>query len=200
MKALILVDIQNDFCRGGALEVPKANEIIPFVNKLKEDFELVVASQDFHPQEHKSFASNNEGSVGELVKLNGLEQILWPDHCVQDTFGVEFHQELDMTGVKVFPKGQNIEVDSYSAFLDNDRKHETGLREYLQSKGVTEVVIVGLALDYCVKFTALDAKEMGFKTTVLLEGTRAVNINPEDDKRAVAELEKAGVIVEGELC
>ena len=202
MKALILVDIQNDFCKGGALEVPGANEIIEGVNDLHREFkekgDLVILTQDYHPQNHKSFASNNEGKeVGELVELGGKPQVMWPDHCVENTNGAEFHPELNMLGtVAFFRKGQNPEVDSYSGFYDNDGISSTGLGEYLKKKDVSEVVVVGLALDYCVKFTALDSANEGFKTTVKIPLTRAVNLNKDDDKKAIAELEAAGVVCE----
>ena len=202
MKALILVDIQNDFCKGGALEVPGANEIIEGVNDLHREFkekgDLVILTQDYHPQNHKSFASNNEGKeVGELAELGGKPQVMWPDHCVENTNGAEFHPELNMLGtVAFFRKGQNPEVDSYSGFYDNDGISSTGLGEYLKKKDVSEVVVVGLALDYCVKFTALDSANEGFKTTVKIPLTRAVNLNKDDDKKAIAELEAAGVVCE----
>ena len=200
MKALILVDIQNDFCAGGALEVPKANKIIEGVNLLQEEMagSLIVATQDYHPQNHKSFASNNEGkNVGDLGILNGSPQVMWPDHCVKGTEGAEFHKDLNLEKInKVFPKGENPEVDSYSGFYDNDGVSSTGLAEYLKEKGVEEVVVVGLALDYCVKFTALDAVKEGFKTTLKTNLTKAVNLNAGDDEKALEELREAGVICE----
>ena len=196
-KALILVDIQNDFCKGGALEVPNANEILPFVNDLIKNnhYDLIVATQDFHPEDHGSFASNNNKNVGEIFELGGIPQVMWPDHCIEGTSGVEFHDELDMSKVdKVFKKGQNPLVDSYSGFYDNDKKTSTGMSEYLKSKNIEEVCIVGLALDYCVKFTALDAKSEGFKTTVLIDGTKAVNLDPKDGELAILDLIDKGVL------
>ena len=196
MKALILVDIQNDFCKGGNLAVPDGEKIIPFVNQLQEnEYDLIVATQDSHPQNHKSFSSNNPGTnPGDLGELNGQPQVMWPDHCVKGTSGIEFHPELNSEKVsQVFPKGEDPSVDSYSGFFDNDQKTSTGLGEYLKEKGVTEVDVVGLALDYCVKFTALDAVKLGFKTSLHLEGTRAVNLNPEDGNDAIKELKDAGV-------
>ena len=197
-KALILVDIQNDFCEGGSLAVPKANEIIPFVNDLmdKENFDLIVATQDSHPEGHKSFASSNNEEVGSLIDLNGTPQRMWPDHCVKGSHGEKFHENLNMSKVdKVFKKGENIEVDSYSGFYDNDKKTSTGLGEYLKSKGIEEVVCVGLAQDYCVKWTAEDSQKLGFKTTVLVDGTRAVNIDPSDGEKAFLDLVEMGVEV-----
>lgn len=195
-KALIIVDIQNDFCEGGSLAVPNANEIIPFVNSLlnKDQYDLVVATQDYHPQNHGSFASNNNKEVGEMGELGGLPQVMWPDHCVEQTFGAEFHSSLDMNKVnKIFKKGQNPKIDSYSGFFDNDKSSSTGLSEYLKEKNIAHVEVVGLALDYCVKFTALDAVSEGFQTKLYLDGTRAVNINQNDGENAVNELKKAGV-------
>lgn len=199
MKALILVDIQNDFCPGGNLAVKDGDQVIPIVNQLqlKKDYDLIVATQDWHPKNHKSFASNNLGkSVGEMGELNGQPQVMWPDHCVQRSNGAAFHKDLDMSKiVKIFQKGTNPEVDSYSGFFDNDHKSSTGLGEYLKSEGVTFVDVVGLALDYCVKATALDSNNLGFITTVIVPATRAVNLTPGDDIKAVAELKKAGVLV-----
>jgi nicotinamidase/pyrazinamidase len=199
MKALILVDIQNDFLPGGSLAVNEGNKIIPYVNQLISKFQgLVVTTQDFHPSNHKSFAANNPGKqIGELGELHGQVQVMWPNHCVQGTTGAEFSAELDLSKVtKNFPKGTNPEVDSYSGFFDNDHKSATGLGAYLKTQGVTEVVVVGLALDYCVKATAIDAANLGFKTSVILEATKAVNLNPGDDQKAIQELLRAGVLVQ----
>ena len=198
-KALILVDIQNDFCEGGALAVPNANEIIPFVNDLIDngDFDLIVATQDSHPLDHKSFASNNGKQVGEMSTLNGQPQIMWPNHCVKNTQGIEFHSDLNMSKVdKVFPKGENKEVDSYSGFFDNDGLTSTGLDEYLKSQNIEEVVCVGLAQDYCVKWTAEDSKKLGFVTKVYIDGMRAVNLNDGDGEKAILEMVDKGIIVE----
>ena len=184
-KALIVVDVQNDFCPGGNLAVKDGDKIIPEVNKLinSDKFSLVVATQDFHPQDHSSFVSNNPAGI-------------WPDHCVQGTKGADFHPDLDTKKIKkVFPKGTNKEVDSYSGFLDNDKKSSTGLGEYLKAQGIEEVEVVGLALDYCVKATALDAVAAGLKTSVNLKATAAVNIKPEDGFKAIKELIENGVLV-----
>jgi len=198
MKVLIQVDIQNDFCKGGNLAVPEGELIIAQVNQMQKEYEIIVATQDFHPKNHKSFASNNPGkNIGDLGELNGQVQVMWPDHCVQNTFGSEFHPMLDMSKVsKVFTKGVNVEVDSYSGFFDNDKKSSTGLGEWLKEKGVREVHIVGLALDYCVKATALDSAGLGFKTKVFISATKAVNLNPDDGSKAVEEMKSKGV----EIC
>lgn len=189
-KALIIVDIQNDFCTGGSLAVPHAEEIIPVVNQMMDsgEFDLIVATQDYHPRNHKSFASVNNQEIGKIIKLNGLDQVMWPNHCVENTFGADFHHQLNRNFDGIIQKGKNPEVDSYSGFLDNDKKNSTGLYEFLKNKNVDQVVVVGLALDYCVKATALDAKKFGFKTSVKLSATRAVNINVGDDLKSIEEL------------
>jgi nicotinamidase/pyrazinamidase len=197
MKALILVDIQNDFCEGGALAVKDGSKIIPIINRMMPNFTFVIATQDFHPANHKSFSSNNPGTkVGEMGSLNGKPQIMWPDHCVQGTLGCLLRGDLNQKLItRIFQKGTNPNVDSYSGFYDNDNSSSTGLGEYLKLEGVTEVLIVGLALDYCVKFTALDAQKLGFKTSVAVPATRAVNLNEGDDLKAIQELEESGVVI-----
>lgn len=196
-KALVIVDIQNDFCPGGALAVKDGDKIISKVNELIKSgkYDVIVATQDFHPDTHKSFAKNNAGkNVFEMGSLGGMDQVMWPAHCVQGTEGAEFHKDLDMTKVdKVFPKGQNPEIDSYSGFFDNDKRSATGMGEYLKNKNIQQVDVVGLALDYCVKATAIDAKGLGFDTTVIVDATRAVNMNPTDGDQAVKELREKGV-------
>ena len=194
MNALIVVDVQNDFCPGGSLAVSGGDRVAPYINSIRGNYPLVVFSQDWHPAAHKSFCSNNPGTeVGQFIKLGGQDQTMWPDHCVQNTAGAEFRQDLDMAaGDPVVRKGELVEVDSYSAFYDNDHQHETGLRELLQTRGVTEVDVAGLATDYCVKFTVLDALKLGFGVTVLREGCRAVNLRPDDGENAFQEMEAAG--------
>lgn len=195
MKALILVDIQNDFLPGGALEVKEGDAVIPVANKLSGKFNRVVATQDFHPANHGSFASNHLGKQpGEYIELNGLKQILWPDHCVQNTHGARFADTLNMKPVeRVFVKGTDPEIDSYSGFFDNGHQKATGLGDYLKNGGVEEVYIVGLAADVCVKFTALDAVQLGFTTYLVQDGTRAVNLQPGDFDKALEEMKAAGV-------
>lgn len=194
MKALIVVDVQNDFCPGGSLAVSGGDQVAPFINRIRENYPLVVFSQDWHPAAHKSFSSNNPGSsVGEFIKLGGQDQIMWPDHCVQGSPGAEFHQELEVRPEDpVVRKGEHSDVDSYSAFFDNDHKQETGLRALLEERGVSEVDVVGLATDYCVKFTVLDALELGLHVGVPREGCRAVNLQPGDGDKAFDEMETAG--------
>jgi len=197
MKALILVDIQNDFIPGGALAVPDGDNIVPIANRVMEKFDLVVATQDWHPANHGSFASNHPGKkLFELIDLNGLPQVLWPEHCVQGKPGAEFVKELNTKKItRVFQKGTDAAIDSYSGFFDNGHRKATGLGDYLKQKGVDDVYVLGLATDYCVKFTALDARTLGFKTYFVEDASRGVNLNPNDVANAIAEMKKAGVIV-----
>jgi nicotinamidase/pyrazinamidase len=198
MEALVVVDVQNDFCPGGALAVADGDQVVSFINQLRRDFALVVFTQDWHPRSHASFASSHPGKKPyDVIDLHGQPQTLWPDHCVQHSRGAEFHAKLDIrAGDPVFKKGTLSEVDSYSGFLDNDRKHETGLREFLKQKGVDRIAVAGLATDYCVKFTVLDARSFGFEVRVLRGGCRAVNLDPQDEAKAYAEMEQAGAKVE----
>ena len=196
MKALILVDIQNDFCPGGALAVAEGDAIVPIVNRLMPRFDLVVATQDWHPEDHGSFASRHGKQPGELHELAGLPQVMWPDHCVQGSNGAEFHPHLDTRRIEaVFRKGTDPTVDSYSGFYDNAQRRSTGLLGYLKEKGVTEVYVVGLATDYCVKFTAMDARQAGFETVLVADAARGVNLNPGDVEKAIAEMRSAGIRV-----
>ena len=195
MKALIVVDVQNDFLPGGSLAVTDGDIIIPVINRLFPLFDLAVATQDWHPAHHESFASNNpDGQIGEVVDLHGLPQVLWPDHCVQHTWGSEFSVALDSKSIsKIFRKGTDPTVDSYSGFFDNGKKQDTGLNAYLKSKGVDQVYLVGLATDYCVKYTAIDAVELGYKTTVITDAVKAVNLQITDQENAINKMIEAGV-------
>ncbi|MFC6267507.1 bifunctional nicotinamidase/pyrazinamidase [Frigoriflavimonas asaccharolytica] len=199
-KALIIVDVQNDFCEGGSLAVPDANQIIPYINLLMEDnnYDEIVLSQDWHPANHKSFASNNGRKVGDIIKLNGINQFMWPDHCVQNTFGAEFQKDLNIEkATHIVQKGLNIEIDSYSAFQDNNHFTKTDLDDYLKSKDIQLVEIVGLALDYCVKYTCLDAVANGYLTCLHFNGTKAVNAKPGNDKETIFTLLQNGVTILG---
>jgi len=195
VKALVLVDVQNDFMPGGALPAKDGDAVVPVANRVQREFELVVASKDWHPPDHGSFAASHPGKEpGDVIELHGLEQILWPVHCVRDTPGAAFHPDLDASRVaKVFPKGVDPKIDSYSAFFDNAHRRATGLGDYLQGRGVLDVYLLGLATDYCVKFTALDARELGFRTHVILEGCRGVELEPGDCDRAIEKMREAGV-------
>jgi len=193
--ALLLVDIQHDFMPGGALAVPQGDEVVPVANRLQPCFDLVVATQDWHPPGHGSFASQHPGRKPfDVIELNGLEQILWPDHCVQGTRGAELVPELDQSRIaRVFRKGTDPGIDSYSGFFDNGHKQATGLGDYLRDRGVNTVYLVGLAEDVCVMYTALDARRLGFQVRVVREGTRPVNAQPGDAARAEQRMTEAGV-------
>src|SRR5262245_10541052 len=179
-SALLLVDLQNDFLPGGALGVPQGDEVIPIANRLSRHFDLVIATQDWHPANHGSFAASHPGRrPGDRIQLAGLEQILWPTHCVQGSRGAEFAPGLDTTKfARVFHKGTDSLLDSYSAIFDNARRKSTGLDAYLSEQGITDVYIAGLATDYCVKYTAHDARELGFHTHVIGDACRGVNLRP----------------------
>jgi nicotinamidase/pyrazinamidase len=197
MKALLLIDIQNGFCPGGNLAVPEGHEVVTVANRLigSGSYDLIVASQDWHPEGHGSFASSHaDKQPFEVGTLSGKPQMLWPDHCVQGTSDAEFHPALDIGNIDfIQQKGQNPEVDSYSAFRDNDQAALTGLAEYLRSEGVTELDLCGLATDYCVKFSALDAVEMlpGVKVRFIEDASRG--IDPAGVLAAIEEMRSRGV-------
>lgn len=199
-KALIVVDVQNDFCEGGALAVPNANDIIPYINLLMDDnqYDEIILTQDWHPANHKSFASNNNRKVGENIILNGIPQFMWPDHCIQGTFGAEFHKNLNISkATKIIQKGTNVEIDSYSGFQDNNHFMKTGLGDYLKYHDIQLVEVVGLAMDYCVKFTCTDSVKEGFITCMHFNGTKAVNVKPDNDKATIFDLLQNGVSILG---
>lgn len=177
-KALIVIDMQNDFCPGGALAVSGGDEIVPEVNHLIRSSEHVILTQDWHPSGHKSFASSHDGAAPfSTVDMAYGAQTLWPDHCVQGTFGAEFHPELNWTKAElVVRKGFRPAIDSYSAFFENDRKTPTGLGGYLNERGLTKLVLCGLATDFCVAYSALDAARLGFKVTVIMSACRAIDL------------------------
>jgi nicotinamidase/pyrazinamidase len=177
MKALVIVDIQNDFLPGGSLAVPYGDKIIRVVNELQKYFELTVATQDWHPTDHKSFASNHPNKKPfEVIELNGLKQTLWPDHCVQGTAGANFSSQLNLNKVEaIFRKGTNAEIDSYSGFYDNGHLKSTGLAGYFRDKKIDEVFVTGLCGDICVFFTAMDSLQEGFKTYIIEDATQPLN-------------------------
>ncbi|HEY1110321.1 MAG TPA: bifunctional nicotinamidase/pyrazinamidase [Opitutaceae bacterium] len=197
MKALILIDIQNDFLPGGALAVPRGDEVIPVANRVQRVFDLVVATQDWHPADHGSFAAAHPGrKPGEMGTLGGLPQVLWPTHCVEGSLGAALAAALDTTRIAhTFVKGTDPEIDSYSGFFDNGHRRATELAAWLRARGVTKVYLCGLATDYCVKFTALDARQLGFETTLIADGCRGVELRPGDVAAAYAEMRAAGVRV-----
>lgn len=177
MKALIIVDIQNDFLPGGALAVQNGDAVISVINKLQSQFDLVVATQDWHPADHKSFATMHPGKKNfDKIKLDGMLQVLWPNHCVQGTDGAEFSSQLDTKRIEaIFRKGMDKNIDSYSGFFDNGKKKATGMGPYLKGREITSIYVCGLAADYCVYFTALDGLELGFQSTIITDATRAID-------------------------
>ncbi len=195
MKALILVDLQNDFLPGGALPVSQGDEVIPVANQAMKAFDRVVATQDWHPANHGSFASQHPGrKPGDLGELAGLPQVFWPDHCVQGTPGADFAPGLERKPIAhIFPKGTDPEIDSYSGFFDNGHRKATGLGDHLRAQGVTDVYVLGLATDYCVKATALDARNLGFNVHLILDGCRGVDLHPGDVTAAIKAMAAAGV-------
>ena len=194
MRALVLIDIQNDFMPFGSLPVADGDAIVSVANALAPRFELVVATQDWHPVGHGSFAASHPGALqGEVVELGGLPQVLWADHCVQNSPGASFHSGLDVAAIAhVVRKGTAPEIDSYSGFFDNNHAKDTGLATYLRQQGVDEIWLVGLATDYCVKYSALDGRGAGFAVTVVEDGVRPVNLRPDDGERALAEMRGVG--------
>jgi nicotinamidase/pyrazinamidase len=177
MKALLLVDVQNDFMTGGSLEVPHGAMIVPLINRLQKFFDLVVATQDWHPQNHKSFASSHSNKKPfDEINLNGMKQILWPDHCVQGSKGAEFHPDLEINKIAaIFRKGMDPEIDSYSGFYDNSHQISTGLSGYLKEKGITELHFCGLAADICVYYTIKDSLKEGFPATLIEDASRPLS-------------------------
>ncbi|UIR55927.1 bifunctional nicotinamidase/pyrazinamidase [Sphingobacterium sp. SRCM116780] len=177
MKALIIIDMQHDFLEKGRLYVPAGETIIPAINRIQTDYDLVVATQDWHPAHHKSFASQHAGKkIYDVIDLNGLPQVLWPDHCVQGEEGAKLDDRIVWNRVEaIFRKGMDIEIDSYSCFFDNGKRKNTGLDAYLRGRSVDEVHLCGLAADYCVYYSAEDALTLGYQTLVLKDATQAIN-------------------------
>jgi nicotinamidase/pyrazinamidase len=199
VKALIIVDVQNDFLPGGALAVPEGDQVIPVINDLSLEFDLVFTTQDWHPANHCSFAASYPGKkIGDRILIDGQEQILWPVHCVQNTYGAELaaglHPKVISGGVHI-SKGTDERVDSYSGFFENLRKRSTGLETLLRQHGADDLTIVGLATDYCVKATVLDACDLGFRVTVYENACRAVNLFPDDSAKALETMQAAGARV-----
>ncbi|MGR3805972.1 bifunctional nicotinamidase/pyrazinamidase [Marinibacterium profundimaris] len=193
MHALLVIDVQNDFCPGGALAVADGDAIVPRINEMMDDFDAVLLTQDWHPADHSSFAAQHEGkSPYEMIDMPYGPQVLWPVHCVQGTSGAAFHPQLRTGGDLIVRKGFRRAIDSYSAFFENDHETPTGLEGYLRTRGIEKLTLVGLALDFCVNFSAVDAAKLGFDVTVDLAATRAIDL---DGSLAAAKagMEAAGV-------
>lgn len=191
--ALIVIDVQNDFCPGGALAVPGGDEVVALINAMMPDFDAVILTQDWHPAGHSSFASSHPGKAPfETVEMPYGPQVLWPDHCVQDSEGAAFHPALRTDGDLILRKGFRREIDSYSAFFENDRSTPTGLEGYLRTRGISRLTLVGLATDFCVQFSALDAARLGFDVAVNTGACRAIDLDG-SLASAIEAMKQAGV-------
>jgi len=192
MKALLIVDVQNDFCSGGALEVPNGDQIIPAINQLSKQFDIVVQTQDWHPKEHSSFASSHQGKEPfETIEMPYGEQVLWPDHCVQGSRGADFHADLETNRSQlIIRKGFRKDIDSYSAFFENDDKTTTGLTGYLRERDIDTLYTVGLATDFCVKWSVIDGIKEGFNVFVIEDAVKGIDIEGSVDKAWQEMLEK----------
>jgi nicotinamidase/pyrazinamidase len=193
--SLLIVDVQKDFCPGGALPVPRGDEVVPVINALMKDFGSVIATQDWHPQGHISFASTHTGKASfDTVMVNGIEQVLWPDHCVRGSPGAAFHPDLDWSRLHlILRKGLRPDLDSYSAFFENDRKTPTGLASYLREIGVDRLWVSGLAADVCVFYTAMDAVRLGFETVIIEDAVRGVDVPTGNVSRTRDKMKRAGI-------
>jgi nicotinamidase/pyrazinamidase len=194
-RVLLIVDVQNDFCPGGNLAVEAGDEVVPVINRIMPSFSRVIATQDWHPPDHVSFASSHPGRKPlDVVDAGGIKQVLWPDHCIQGTRGAELHARLESGRIGlILRKGMRPGLDSYSAFFENDRRTDTGLRHYLKGMKLREVFICGLATDYCVLASALDARRLGLRVTVIPDACRGVDLPEGSVERAIAAMQKAGV-------
>jgi nicotinamidase/pyrazinamidase len=193
-RCLIITDVQNDFCPGGSLAVAEGDKVVPIINRISSGFDKVVATQDWHPLNHVSFAKTHERNPFEVITVNDIQQVLWPVHCVPGTFGAELHPDLDLREVDlILRKGTNPLIDSYSVFLENDKKTETGLRYYLQGLGLTDLFFTGLATDYCVYYSAVDARNLGFHVSLILHATKGVDVPAGNLDRAIEDMKKRGI-------
>ena len=197
MDVLLLVDLQNDFLPGGSLAVTNGDQVIKVANQLQQHFATTLATQDWHPSQHASFAANHPGhQVGDVLDLRGIPHILWPVHCVQQTPGAEFSPQLNTAGIQhVFVKGTDPHTDSYSGFFDNGGQRSTGLEDYLRQRAVTRLFVMGLATDYCVQFTVLDALRLGFATILITDGCRGVDQSAGDCVAAVTRMHSSGALL-----
>tara|TARA_B100002049_G_scaffold224363_1_gene195608 strand:- start:204 stop:794 length:591 start_codon:yes stop_codon:yes gene_type:complete len=193
MKVLVIIDVQNDFLINGSLEVPDGNDVIEPINEIIKNYALVVATKDWHPLDHVSFVSNHQGKkIGDVVKVNNLDQILWPVHCVQESRGSDFPTTLNIKAInKIIYKGTNSQIDSYSGFHDNGKIRSTGLSDYLKAKNITSIDYVGLVTEYCVKFTVFDSIKEGFRSRVILKGIKGINL--EESNKALKEMRSKGI-------
>jgi nicotinamidase/pyrazinamidase len=192
---LLVVDVQNDFCPGGSLAVESGDEVVSVINRIMPGFSRVVATQDWHPPDHVSFASSHPGRKPlDVVDARGIEQVLWPNHCIQGTRGAELNPRLETTRIGLLlRKGMSRELDSYSAFFENDRRTDTGLRHYLKGMKLRELFVCGLATDYCVRASALDAARLGFRVTLVTDACRGVDYPQGSVEKALTAMRKAGV-------
>lgn len=195
-QALIVIDVQNDFCPGGALAVPGGDAIVAPINAMMAGFETVILTQDWHPSGHSSFATSHAGKAPfETVEMAYGTQVLWPDHCVQGSTGAEFHPDLNTSGDLILRKGFRTAIDSYSAFFENDQTTPTGLQGYLDSRGISQITLVGLATDFCVAYSALDAARLGYQVTVDMQSCRAIDLDG-SLAQAISQMQAAGVILQ----
>lgn len=194
-KALIIVDMQNDFLPGGALAVKEGDKIIPIINQLTQlPFDVIVATKDWHPADHCSFAKTHGEKPGTEIIMDGFNQHLWPVHCVADTSGAEFTPALDTSKIaQVFYKGSDRSIDSYSTFFDNQFEKSTGMQNFLDARQIEDVYLCGLATDYCVRYSALDACFLSYNTYVIVDACKPVNVSPGDEEEAIREMKKAGI-------
>jgi len=196
MRTLVITDVQHDFMPGGALGVPHASEIIPVINGLILQFDHIVATMDWHPPHHVSFAKTHGKTAGDVIKVGGINQILWPVHCVQGTHGANFATGLQQKRIEaVFHKGTDPNVDSYSAFFDNARHRSTGLDEYLRKHKLSDLWFVGVATDYCILYSAIDALQLEYKVTVIKSACRAINLHPGDEQKAFDKMQAKGASI-----
>lgn len=194
-NAILIIDVQNDFCPAGALAVNEGDKVVPVINSILNKFYKIIATQDWHPNEHISFASNHKGrNVYDVIEIDGIQQVLWPIHCVAGTYGADFHKGLNISNFHlILRKGTNARIDSYSAFRENDKKTLTGLSGYLKALNIEQVFVVGLATDYCVYYSAMDAVRYGFETYVIIDACRGVDVPKNNIQSAICSMESNSI-------